>query len=378
MILLIILGVGGCKPSATPGELITVDVSASYPQKELILQDFMDVEYIPLESNDEFVTQGHVLAVGNQYIIVKNWHNDGDIFVFDRKTGKGVRKINKKGQGDGEYTFINGVALDEENQELFVNCTPAKKICVYDLSGNFKRSFAHTEGTEYYNIFSYDKEHLIRYDASMSYKDGKKREDRGYHAIISKQDGSVVRDLYIPFEVIKAPAAKMGEGLAVTSIRTIIPNQDYWLLVETSSDTVYSYVAQEDRLAPFLVKTPSIDPEVLLTLGTLTGRYYFIQTIKKEFDFETGRGFPKTDLMYDRQEKTLFSIVVFNGDFVQQQKVDMYSNPINHTIAAFQTVAANQLVEAYENDGLKGPLKEIAVGLDEDSNPVLLLMKYKK
>ena len=32
-------------------DCITVDVSADYPKKELILQDFMDVEYVPLENS---------------------------------------------------------------------------------------------------------------------------------------------------------------------------------------------------------------------------------------------------------------------------------------------------------------------------------------
>jgi len=73
IILFIITGLVGCKHSDTQNALITVDVTASYPEKELILQDFMDVEYIPLETNDEFVTQGVVMAIGNKYIIVKNW-----------------------------------------------------------------------------------------------------------------------------------------------------------------------------------------------------------------------------------------------------------------------------------------------------------------
>ena len=76
-----------------------VDLTLDYPQKEFIVQDFLDVEYIPLETNDEFITQGDVLAIGEKYILIKNWLNDGNIYVFDRKTGKGIRKINRKGQG---------------------------------------------------------------------------------------------------------------------------------------------------------------------------------------------------------------------------------------------------------------------------------------
>ena len=46
------------KDKQSTNELITVDVTKNYPEKELTLQDFMDMEYIPLgETNDEFVTQ---------------------------------------------------------------------------------------------------------------------------------------------------------------------------------------------------------------------------------------------------------------------------------------------------------------------------------
>lgn len=378
IIVLLAMATGGCKPSGETDGLITIDPTSSYPKKELILQDFMDVEYVPLETNDEFVTQGNVMAIGNRYIIVKNWTNDGNIFVFDRRTGKGVRKINRKGQGAEEYTFINGIILDEENNEIFVNSTPTKKILVYDLSGNFKRSFSHTEGAEYLDVSNYDKDHLIRYDMSLYYKEGEKRGDRCYHAIISKQDGSITRNIPLPFDVIKTPAVQEGDGFAVTSIRPIVPYGGDWLLVETSTDTVYRYTPKEDKLSAFLVKTPSASPEILLTMGTVTDRYYFIRTLKKVFDFTTGRGFPITDLMYDKQENAVYDCTVLNADFTGKQEVDLVSQPMNNGIAACQNLTANRLVDAYEKDELKGRLKEIAAGLNEEANPVVVLMKYKK
>ena len=36
----------GCGGKQSTNELIIVDVTKSYPEKELIIQDFMDVEYI--------------------------------------------------------------------------------------------------------------------------------------------------------------------------------------------------------------------------------------------------------------------------------------------------------------------------------------------
>ena len=71
----------GCRGGhSSTDEFITVDVDEGYStKKELVLQDFMDVEYIPLETNDEFINQGYVQAVGEKYIIVANYNNDGNI-----------------------------------------------------------------------------------------------------------------------------------------------------------------------------------------------------------------------------------------------------------------------------------------------------------
>ncbi|MBE7401158.1 6-bladed beta-propeller [Bacteroides fragilis] len=380
MSLFLMIGLLGCVEKEEKTNVITVDVTTTYPKKELVLQDLMDVEYIPLETNDEFITQGSVMAIGEKYILVKNWSHDGNIFVFDRKTGKGIRKINRKGQGDGEYSFINGIILDEDNNEMFVNCASTKKIYVYDLSGNFKRDFKHVEGGEYLEVFNYDKNNLICYDMSLYYKEGQPREEnRSYHLIISKQDGSVTQKIYIPFDVIKTPVVQKGGAVAMTSIRSIIPYREEWLLVETSSDTVYNYVPEKNQLNPFLIKSPTRDLEILLTMGVVTDRYYFMHTVKKDFDFTTGRGFLITDLMYDKQENAVFEANVLNGDFVEKQNVDMLSDPMNgDEIVAIQPLAANKIVDAYKNDGLKGKLKEIAAGLDEESNPVIMLVKNRE
>jgi len=376
IILFLAAGFVGCKQSDT-NNLITVDVTKSYLEKELILQDFMDVEYIPLETNNEFVTQGVVMAIGNKFILAKNSANDGDIFVFDRETGKGLRKINRKGKGPEEYSHLTDIVLDEENHELFINCFTTKKIMVYDLFGNFKRSFKHTEDARYSHVYNYDNNNLICYNGLVCYKDGEKRGNEPYHMIISKQDGSITRNVSIPFDVIKTPYVKDGDRTVTAAVSPIIPYQNTWLLVETSSDTVYNYIPKENKLIPFLVKKPTVDPEVFLTMGTLTDRYYFFITMKKEFDFTKGRGFPLTGLMYDKQENAVFEPSVINSDFLKRKTVGMISHPLNNEFAAFQNLEAYQLVEAYKKGELKGKLNEIASKLTENDNPVLLIMKYK-
>jgi hypothetical protein len=365
-------------------DVITVDVTKNYsPKKELILQDFMDVEYIALETNDDFLCQGIVLVVGKEIIIAKNRINDGDIFIFDRN-GKGLKKINRKGQGGEEYTNISGITLDEDNDEIFVNAHSVRRILVYDLDGKFKRSFKHKEGTMYSSIYNFDRKNLICHDSFYTI-DGIANELS--FRIISKQDGSIAKEIQIPFEKKKSTsvfrrdeANRVNGSVRPSNYYPIIPYLDHWILVEPSSDTVYRYFP-DYTMTPLIMRTPSVqsmNPEVFLFPGILTNHYYFMETVKKEVNFKTLDGFPSTDLVYDRQEKVIFEYVVYNDDYSGKKEVFMKSIPINGEITTWQPLEASKLVESYKKGELKGKLKEIAAKLDEEDNPVIMLIKHKK
>ncbi len=152
--IILLAGLAGCgQRQAGNDDLITVDITKTpSSKKELILQDFMDVEYVALETKDDFLNRGIVQDIGKKTILVTN-QDDGDIFVYDR-TGKALRKINRKGQGGEEYISCFTITLDEDNEEMFINDISLQKIHVYDLYGNFKRSFQHKKGggTLFYKI----------------------------------------------------------------------------------------------------------------------------------------------------------------------------------------------------------------------------------
>ncbi|MDR2970045.1 MAG: 6-bladed beta-propeller [Tannerellaceae bacterium] len=403
--LFIISGFTGCKSTdAQSDEIATVDVTKSYPQKELILQDFLDVEYIPLETSDEFITSAYVQAVSKEIILVRNINQAGagNIFVFDRK-GKGLKKINRRGQGAEEYMHITGlVALDEDDNEIFVNTSIIRKMMGYDLLGNFKRSMLYTESKDmlpqsimiYNPIYSFDRNHLIVQDC-VSGRDcyGPKIKDlnpRNIFLIISKQDGSVIKEIQIPFEkkVFQGLIAENGGVLGMLSNPGLIPYRDGWILTEASADTIYSY-SPDHKLQPLIVRTPSVqdmDPEIFLYPGVITDRYYFLQTIKKEHDpTELQSNLLTTDLVYDRKEKNAFEYIVYNNDFTTKRAIAnlVHKQPIltvinSDEIAFAEQIEAFELVEAYEKGQLKGKLKEIAATLNEESNSVIMLAKYKK
>ena len=84
----LLFALAGCgKDKQSTDELVTINVSKDYPEKELILQDIMDVEYIALETTDEFITHGNVMDVDEKFIIVKSVKNPESANILKRATG---------------------------------------------------------------------------------------------------------------------------------------------------------------------------------------------------------------------------------------------------------------------------------------------------
>lgn len=372
--LLLLMGCRGDK--LVSDNLVTVNVTENYPKKELILQDFMDVEYIPLETSDEFITRGTVMDVGKNIILVAN-AREGDIMIFDRTTGQALRKINHKGQGAEEYLLLVNLILDEENGEMFANDGPSSKIFVYDLNGNFKRSIQYRKGAFVSNIYNYDKDYLLCQDVYAP----ENTSSVNSFFLMSKQDGSM-KDIEIPFEkkISTLIVKQVGDQVYGNGPRNslIVPFQNNWILTEPSADTIYMN-QPNNSIHPFIVRTPSVhtmDPEVFLFPGVLTNRYYFMQTVKKEYDFATEEGLPTTNLMYDRQERAIYKYTVYNNDFSERTE-DMSSRSIDDEIAFYVRLEAHELADAYGKGKLKGKLKEIASKINEENNPVIMLVKHK-
>ena len=194
-------------------DLVTIDVTASYPEKKLVLQDFMDVEYIPLETTDDILCAGSVWAVSENLILATNFNQDGNIFLFDRESGKALRKINHKGQSGEEYTSALGFILDEENNELYVSDTYGRKIFVYDLEGNFKRRLSWEDDFMFSEIFDFNQEYLIAHDV-LNENSTSPRSKQAF-MLLSKQNGSITKTIQIPFKdkksiIIRTPVDDSG------------------------------------------------------------------------------------------------------------------------------------------------------------------------
>ena len=365
----------GCGNKEQAAPWTNIDLSGSIPKEERILQDLFEIEYVALETTDSFLTRGFIEAVSPHLLITYDY-GEGCFSLFDRATGKGIRQIKRQGQGPEEYVSPSHVVIDEKREELFVSDYASRKILVYDLKGNFKRSFKTVDENYYTELLDYDDGHLLAYKKTAGPHD-----ESSCHLLIAKQDGSPAKEIRFPIDRIETPIFTHGELTATPFFCLTAPYGDRWALTVTSSDTIYRYDA-DGNAHPLIVRTPSIhgmDPQVFLYPTILTDRYYFLRAQKKEFDLETMKGFPTQMLLYDTQEKRLVEYTLTNADMEGGPDINLYSvMPKGKEVLACLTLQAPDLVEAREAGKLKGELQRVANRLDEESNPVIALLKEKR
>lgn len=95
------------------------------------------VDIVPLETTDEsLINDLTFVEISDKFIFIYQLKNS-EILRFARD-GKFLNKIGKKGQGPGEYTYIDGLQIDESKSEVYA-ITTANGVLVYDFEGTFKR-----------------------------------------------------------------------------------------------------------------------------------------------------------------------------------------------------------------------------------------------
>lgn len=98
---------------------------------------FKKIEVIPLETNEQCLlkTIGRVIEADNKYYILDDDREMGILFCFD-KQGKFLSKIDKTGNGPGEYNMIYEVIANPE-ENLIHMLSPMGAIYTYTTDGQF-------------------------------------------------------------------------------------------------------------------------------------------------------------------------------------------------------------------------------------------------
>ena len=385
-----------CKPDTgrnVTGELIVIDVTKDYPEKKIYIQDIAKVEYIPLETNDNTLIRSTSwrIHVSDDYIIIRNPNDQGDVFVFDGK-GKSKFSFNHKGQGPEEYNSIGSLAFDEKAKELFIfdRYSNSRKIIVYAEDGTFKRILTGLPEFREIELYNYDDETLLVYDNSYTHGAGMIELPKEYshkpYLFMSKADGSIVDTMntYLPVRLSSAAVWK-GEhegqpatfsiGMPITNNRSF--GKDF-IICDWSSDTIYRLTSQRE-LQPMIVRTPSMpdtDPKILISCYLATDKFMLLGIYEMNYEaLKNGGNITHRQLIYDFETGEINQYRFVNRDIEEMPNVRMWEaiTPENTGVSMHDV---HFLFDRDEKGVITGDLKELLKSLDEDDNPVLVKIKF--
>ncbi len=359
--------------SATADKIIKVDVTAKYPSKEIAIQDIANIEYIPLETKVGFLTNA-ITHIDKKRIIGINFKT-GDILIFNR-SGKAVKKINRKGNGPQEYSrIINQLCFDVEKNELFVYDFSKNRILVYDENGSFKRSFELPEKGNYKSIKILNSNSLICYKST--------RTEAQPYIIISKTDGSLLKKVNISFkehqDLIIRKQTSQGTLSITTSSYPLVKWKSEFFLNEMSIDTIFK-MNSIGSLTPVIVRKPSItsmSQPVFLFLEKETKNYLFMFTIEKFYDAEKKTGFPNVPLLYSKKDSKIYEYSFTNRDITAKNSVEMNPDADVYDGDAIQVLSAFNLVQRNNDKELAGKLKDVASKLNEEDNNIVVVYTFQ-
>jgi len=379
MIFLFLMGSQVISSQSEKSHLPVIDISKSYPKKEIRLQDIADSEYISLETTDD-VLLGNRLAlsyVSDKYILIHEPIR-GYIFIFNRD-GTIYSHFNHKGQSGQEYAWIGdaGVIFDEKNEEIFV-CN--QSIQVYTLKGEYKRTLKINTVDSDSKVFNIDDEALLVYDDVIIEPGLEDKTMKDPYRLVSKKDGSLISVLNIHFpkrystRIAKIEKNSWG-GLFLFYTQSMYYGQDL-MIADVSSDTLYQLTPNR-KLIPLLTRKPSVhvseEPRKVWATFLTTDKFIIIGTILLDFNSVGGK---IPFFMYEFETGEVTRVSFFDAEYGTK-----YWEPGNSPAIAKNKIASliqpSSIIDAYEKKRLNGNVDKFIKTLSEDDNPVVRILKFK-
>lgn len=144
ILLLIINGQG--TNDKDKNHIVTFNLKELPNTSEIKLSDlgFVDIEYIPMETNEQsFITgsndliTGNKIITGNSFFLIQHYTT---ILMFNNN-GSFVTRIGSVGRGPNEFTVAHDVDINSKDHKIYLVSAWQKKFNVYSDSGEFIRTF---------------------------------------------------------------------------------------------------------------------------------------------------------------------------------------------------------------------------------------------
>lgn len=361
------------------GNLMRIDLEEEYSKKEIDLQDIADVEYIPLETRPDVLLDGNALGqicMSDSLIVTRS---NSAVFIFNRR-GEYVHSFERKGRGGEEYSVFGKMAVDFIREEIYINDITVPKICVYGFDGSCRRVLKLPTWSTIH-LLDYNPDFLLGCFKESIGLTGKA--DKQPYWLISKEDGEIsplpltFQERVLSAAILYYPNRSME--YLVWPLNSIVKNGKEFLIADFGTDTIYNLSG--DTLTPYLLKSPSRiwkkDPHVMGYIEFKTNRYVGMKFMELSWE----KNALNKKILYDLSTGSKVEYDFLNRDFQPAQKVFISWNEADFDLPSgylkFKLLPI-KLKNDYDAGKLTGKLKEIASTLEEDANPVLMLVKFRE
>ncbi len=386
---LIPLSLASCSDnSSDPAGLPHIDWSSSIDERTIDINDYADIEYLPLETTDESVfSYGWSFGVSDSLIVVADFMAHR-FLVFDRQ-GRFVRSVDRFGGGPGEYSFMSNALIDIDNNEMYVT-SGRKNIFTYDLDGTFKSSAVPDDKqritTETDN---YDADHFITWDSNGLRIEPLDDNDKPYrYLLINKKTGEkTTLPLAIDHPMGHTQSFPLGEKKtqAVSlGLTPIVRSRDGFIICDFASDTLYEYAGA--RLTPIAVfdnidRNRTIPDRVAVKFAS--GRYVgleYVRILSVTADDIVVDEKVSGDYLLDRQTGKICKYNM-RYPYLNEGASDgsLTYRPTTGPANTFcYTIPAERLFDNLEQGNLRPEVESIVSQLDDEANPVLAIVRFRE
>lgn len=352
--------------------IIEVDLSGSYPQKDLFLQDIAEVRYVPLETSEQSLLKSiRFVAMRDDKIIITDFSHQ--VLVFD-SAGRYISKISRKGPGPSDYQSIAYTAVDFDKQLVYIE--DVMGIKAYDFDGYLIKKLPKPDYTSASMLYVWDSERLIAYYETKGMKEAGDTLLGNYFFINTETGARTPVGINIP-DPASNSVTEIRDGMyrsRIVPIYTMLKSDGKVVISDYIYPSVYEY--SPNGLNLIIEKKYGDDMNCLSSVYLVSDKYIIFRTIKTSGHdkVENYKLEEVHDFIYNRLTDAITEGGIYNRDwesagacFVEGWGNDLPKNTL------VQSIRIDNLVELNEKGRLSGPLKALADTIDPDSNDILMI-----
>lgn len=361
-----------------------VDLGKDYTEKVLKLSDIGNVSYVPLETLEESLIKSYNhIAMDSERIVITD-RSQNQVFIFD-KNGKFLNKISQCGGGPKDYQRITLSCVDFGRKFVYIwDNTLLNRIKVYDFDGAFVKQINLTAVPWPDQMYVYDDSHLIIHCDPNNLS--KKKVGNVPYLLINTSTGKATPlnlkvDMPISSMVIKYGSDGLANAANQMDIYPLTKNGGKITVSDFSQPIVFQL--ENGKLTPIIKRSGVGDfnggSKRISAVQNVSDRYILFRSFVIRDEKSSGK-IQVTEpriTMYDRANKTIVKVDVYNEDLDAPGVIETWNNELPENTAV-SVIPKFVLDKRHSQGKLSYTVDKLYSALDEEANDVLMILTLNK